>query len=80
MNDDLDSLPSPPPPRWRAAVLVVLVALGPVLRLALAAAALTAVGMGAERFHDGAGYLVVGALVWLELSLARRRGGSDAGE
>lgn len=77
---DPEDLPPPPPPGWRRAVLVALVALGPLLRLALAAGALAAIGAGAERFHAGAGYLVVGALVWLELSLARRRGGSDEDE
>lgn len=73
MSEPDDEVPEPLSLR-RA---VVLLALGPVLRLALSTAALLAIATGAERIHAGAGYLVAGLLVWLEIARAGRRGRSD---
>lgn len=76
MSDDDEPAFTPDPPAWRRAVLAAYLAIGPLLRLGVALWALWWIWIGGESIHAGAGYLGAGGLVWLELSLARRRGGS----
>lgn len=67
MSDPDDEVPAAPPgPLARAAL--------PALRAAITLGALGAIAVGAERIHAGAGYLVAGLLVWLEISRTGRGG------
>lgn len=68
MSEPDDEAEAPAPSR--AALL--LLALGPLLRLGVSIAALLAIAGGAEQIHAGAGYLVAGLLVWLEIVRAGR--------
>ena len=70
MSDPDDEVPEAPPGPIAMAVL-------PLLRLAVTLGALAAIAVGAERIHAGAGYLVAGLLVWLEIARAGRRGRSE---
>lgn len=76
MSDPDDEVPEAPVPLSLPRAVVAL-ALGPLLRLGLSVAALLAIATGAERIHAGAGYLVAGLLVWLEIARAGRRGRGD---
>lgn len=67
----------PTPSRWRR-VLAALVLFGPpVLRLALVLFALGLLYQGARMIYEPAGYLVLGSLLWLEVS--RRTPGPSGG-
>lgn len=58
----------PTPSRWARLLRVALVLLPPLLRLALVLAALGLLYYGARLIYEPAGYLVVGALLWLEVA------------